>query len=412
MMGFAKSSTHPTRLRLRHALRGVPPSTIFPTNRMTRPEPEPVHDPANRKALSDALHRQTAGRYPHPPARGAGEIRLRSERVPDAGLSPRRISGVLRLSRCPDGEGWRPDQSRTRDDRGGDLKRQPMPLLRHCARRDPAHSGEESASSRPDRGQLPQGGYHAAPARHARLRDESERRGAQDFRSGFYPDRRPRFQRRRHLGYCRDFGVLRTVEPDGERHRHAAERRILYDGARAEIGRSNIKKEDIALLDGSEIVLRLGVATLAGGLIGLNRDLHGKPIGLKTLGLVGLATAMVVVLADPSGDTTKISPEASRIIQGILTGIGFLGAGVIVRAEHHFRVRGLTSAACTWLTACVGIACGIGQWRIVVVALAITFGLLTVGHRLERWLHRVLGGKDDPAPKSPASIAPVDTPPG
>ena len=166
------------------------------------------------------------------------------------------------------------------------------------------------------------------------------------------------------------------------------------------------------MLDWAEIVLRLGVATLAGGLIGLNRDLHGKPIGLKTLALVGLATAMVVVLADPSGDTTKISPEASRIIQGILTGIGFLGAGVIVRAEHHFRVRGLTSAACTWLTACVGIACGIGQWRIVVVALAITFGLLTVGHRLERWLHRVLGGKDDPAPKSPASIAPVDTPPG
>jgi len=166
-----------------------------------------------------------------------------------------------------------------------------------------------------------------------------------------------------------------------------------------------------ALLDWPEIVLRLGVATLAGGLIGLNRDLHGKPIGLNTLGLVGLATAMVVVLADPSGDATKISPEASRVIQGILTGIGFLGAGVIVRAEHHFRIRGLTSAACTWLTACVGIACGVGQWRIVVVALAITFGLLIVGHRLERWLHRVLGGKDDPAPKSPASIAPVDTPP-
>ncbi len=166
------------------------------------------------------------------------------------------------------------------------------------------------------------------------------------------------------------------------------------------------------MLDWPEIVLRLGVATLAGGLIGLNRDLHGKPIGLNTLGLVGLATAMVVVLADPSGDATKISPEASRVIQGILTGIGFLGAGVIVRAEHHFRIRGLTSAACTWLTACVGIACGVGQWRIVVVALAITFGLLIVGHRLERWLHRVLGGKDDPAPKSPASIAPVDTPPG
>ena len=58
------------------------------------------------------------------------------------------------------------------------------------------------------------------------------------------------------------------------------------------------------MLDWSEIVLRLGVATLAGGLIGLNRDLHGKPIGLKTLGLVGLATAMVVMLALPAGDIT------------------------------------------------------------------------------------------------------------
>jgi hypothetical protein len=94
------------------------------------------------------------------------------------------------------------------------------------------------------------------------------------------------------------------------------------------------------LLDGPEIALRLGVATLAGGLIGLNRDLHGKPIGLKTLGLVGLATAMVVMLADSFGDSTKLSDAASRIIQGILTGIGFLGAGVIVHPEHHFRVRG------------------------------------------------------------------------
>jgi putative Mg2+ transporter-C (MgtC) family protein len=165
------------------------------------------------------------------------------------------------------------------------------------------------------------------------------------------------------------------------------------------------------LLDWPEIVLRLGVAALAGGLLGLNRDLHGKPIGLKTLGLVGLATAMVVMAADPHPDITKVSDAASRTIQGILTGIGFLGAGVIVRAEHHFRVRGLTSAACTWLAACVGIACGLGQWRIVTVALAITFILLTVGRRLERWLHRALGGRDGPEPKSPVSDPPADARP-
>ena len=164
------------------------------------------------------------------------------------------------------------------------------------------------------------------------------------------------------------------------------------------------------MLDWPEIALRLGVAALAGSLIGLNRDLHGKPIGLKTLGLVGLATAMVVMAADPHPDGTRVSDAASRTIQGILTGIGFLGAGVIVRAEHHFRVRGLTSAACTWLAACVGIACGLGQWRIVAIALVIAFILLTVGRRLERWLHRALGGRDEPGQKPPAPVSSAEPP--
>lgn len=159
------------------------------------------------------------------------------------------------------------------------------------------------------------------------------------------------------------------------------------------------------MLDWPEIVLRLGAATLAGGLIGLNRDLHGKPIGLRTLSIVSLATAMLLVLVDPSYDQggPKNADAASRVMQGILTGIGFLGAGVIIRAEHDFRIRGLTSAACTWLAACVGIVCGVGQWRIVIVALAITFTVLIVGGRIERWLHRTLGGDDDPSRKPPAS---------
>jgi putative Mg2+ transporter-C (MgtC) family protein len=168
------------------------------------------------------------------------------------------------------------------------------------------------------------------------------------------------------------------------------------------------------LLDWPEIVLRLGIATLAGGLIGLNRDLQGKPIGLKTLGIVGLATATVVVLTAPSDDPAKMSTEASRVVQGILTGIGFLGAGVIVRAQHHYSVHGLTSAACTWFAACIGVACGVGQWRIVIIALAIAFTLLIVGRRLEHLLHRMLGGKEQPAPKSEASAPPTAAgkPPG
>ena len=143
-------------------------------------------------------------------------------------------------------------------------------------------------------------------------------------------------------------------------------------GRAAEIGRGGGK--GFAVLDWPDIVLRLGVATLAGGAIGLNRDLHGKPIGLRTLGLVSLATAMIVLVADPSGRVGggPITDASSRVIQGILTGIGFLGAGVIIRSVRHPRIHGLTSAACTWLTACVGVAYGIGQWPIVSVALAIT----------------------------------------
>ena len=148
-------------------------------------------------------------------------------------------------------------------------------------------------------------------------------------------------------------------------------------------------------LDWSEILLRLGSATLAGSTIGLNRDLQGKPIGLKTLGIVGLSTATVVLLAVQFAEPGKITDAASRVIQGILTGIGFLGAGVIVHESNRFRVRGLTSAACTFLAACLGIACGAGQWKVVLVALAFAFVLLTIGRRIERWLHRMLGGKDE-----------------
>jgi len=149
------------------------------------------------------------------------------------------------------------------------------------------------------------------------------------------------------------------------------------------------------LLDWWDITLRLGVATLASGIIGLNRDLHGKPIGLRTLGLVGLATATVVLLANPAAlEAGRLSDATSRIIQGLLTGIGFLGAGVIVHADQS-KVKGLTSAACVWFTACIGIVCGLGLWRLVIVALAIALLLLVLGGPVERALHRIFGVNPD-----------------
>jgi len=154
------------------------------------------------------------------------------------------------------------------------------------------------------------------------------------------------------------------------------------------------------LLEWWDIVLRLGVATLASGAIGLNRDLHGKPIGLRTLGIVGLATSLAVLLANPASvEAGQLSDATSRIIQGILTGIGFLGAGVIVHADSY-KVRGLTSAACVWFTACIGVVCGLGHWRLVGIALTLALMLLMFGGPVERMLHRLLGGKpDDHQPK-------------
>src|SRR3569623_210401 len=141
-------------------------------------------------------------------------------------------------------------------------------------------------------------------------------------------------------------------------------------------------------------LLRLGVATLASAASGLNRDLHGKPIGVRTLGRVGLACAAAVIFAMPTSGEARISDATSRVNQGILTGIGYLGAGVIVHAEvaGQHKVLGLSSAACGWFTAFVGVICGAGVWRLVAVALAVAFVLLIVGGPMERALHRLLSG--------------------
>lgn len=154
------------------------------------------------------------------------------------------------------------------------------------------------------------------------------------------------------------------------------------------------------MLEWWDIVLRLGVATLASGAIGLNRDLHGKPIGLRTLGMVGLATSLVVLIANPASlDAGQLSDATSRVVQGILTGVGFLGAGVIVHGDQH-KVKGLTSAACVWFTACIGVVCGLGHWRLVGIALVIALLLLMFGGPLERMVHRLFGRKpsDDTQP--------------
>lgn len=144
------------------------------------------------------------------------------------------------------------------------------------------------------------------------------------------------------------------------------------------------------MLDYSEIALRLTVAMLAGAALGLNRELHGKAMGIRTLGLVGLGSAVAVIAVDGDG--------VSRVMQGIVTGIGFLGAGVIVRPPNGSHVRGLTTAACAWSTAAVGMLCGVGAWPAVAIALPLMFILLVLGGPVERWVHARWGssGSDGP----------------
>jgi putative Mg2+ transporter-C (MgtC) family protein len=161
------------------------------------------------------------------------------------------------------------------------------------------------------------------------------------------------------------------------------------------------------MIDLTEVVLRLGAATLIGIAIGLNRDLHGKPIGVRTLGLVGLASAMApLAVLSNSGEAVNSVDAVSRIIQGVLTGIGFLGAGVIVRRNIGDRVHGLTSAACAWTTACFGLVCGLAAWPIVATGVVLVFVLLLFGGPFERMSHRWLSPHTDAPTEHQAPASP------
>ncbi len=138
-----------------------------------------------------------------------------------------------------------------------------------------------------------------------------------------------------------------------------------------------------------EAMLRLLAATAIGGALGLNRELTKKPAGLRTHALVALGTALVTVTAlQLGGPTDAIHIDAaSRAIQGLVAGIGFLGGGVILHSEGR-DVKGLTTAATIWVAAAVGISCGIGQWHIAGVSVAIALVVLVAGRQVETALHR------------------------
>jgi putative Mg2+ transporter-C (MgtC) family protein len=134
-----------------------------------------------------------------------------------------------------------------------------------------------------------------------------------------------------------------------------------------------------------DVFLRLAAAVGAGMLIGLDRELRRKPAGLRTMALVALGSAVFVLTiydsaANGYGDST------SRVIQGIVTGVGFLGAGTILRGTTEESIRGLTTAASIWLAAATGIACGLANWPLVAGSCVLGVLVLVISP-VERVIH-------------------------
>jgi putative Mg2+ transporter-C (MgtC) family protein len=129
------------------------------------------------------------------------------------------------------------------------------------------------------------------------------------------------------------------------------------------------------------VSLRLFAAALFGGIIGYERERAGKAAGLRTHMLVSLGAAIFVVAAL---QVNFDSDDLSRIIQGLVTGIGFIGGGAILKSNDHKNVEGLTTAAGIWLTAGIGVAAGLGALGIALISVVLAWSILTLLVTFER----------------------------
>src|SRR3990170_96543 len=122
------------------------------------------------------------------------------------------------------------------------------------------------------------------------------------------------------------------------------------------------------------VLIRLTAATVLGAIIGFERERAGKPAGMRTHMLVTLGTTVVILACSGVG---MGSDELSRVIQGIVTGIGFIGAGSILKLNEERDVQGLTTAAGVWMTAAVGVAVGLGSLGVAVLSTVFTVAILS-----------------------------------
>jgi putative Mg2+ transporter-C (MgtC) family protein len=131
----------------------------------------------------------------------------------------------------------------------------------------------------------------------------------------------------------------------------------------------------------AQVVVRLLAAALLGGIVGYERERAGRPAGLRTHMLVSLGAALFVIAGDEFG---MDSADLSRVIQGIATGIGFIGGGAILKLAAEREIKGLTTAAGIWMTAAVGVAAGLGRWGSAGIGVLLTWIILSILYKFEK----------------------------
>lgn len=124
----------------------------------------------------------------------------------------------------------------------------------------------------------------------------------------------------------------------------------------------------------TRLVIRLLLAALLGGMLGYEREHRGKAAGMRTHMLVAIGAALFVLVPQQAG---VADADLTRVLQGLIAGVGFLGAGTIIKGNHEEDVRGLTTAAGIWATAAVGMAAGMGREVTAVLSALLTLMILT-----------------------------------
>jgi putative Mg2+ transporter-C (MgtC) family protein len=140
-------------------------------------------------------------------------------------------------------------------------------------------------------------------------------------------------------------------------------------------------------LNWQNIAFRLSIALISGAIIGLERELKHKPAGLRTHMLVCLGSTLFILVPIQLGIAQESAEAFSRILQGIITGIGFVGGGVILRdsrRNYGYGVSGLTTAVSIWITCALGIAIGSGLWELGLVGAIVSLLTLTVFKQFEK----------------------------